>query len=259
MSNREMDVLAELVRKLMDVQAESQALDEEIMALSESEEYKESRKNERDIRGPVSRDLKADVDLASGMVYHLKKSVPEGHLEDELLHKYLGIANLTESVEDLEERKVRAEKYVQYLEEKRQYNENMAVEIANQRECLKNTQGPRKSQAPNGNERKIELKTRIRSTIKSYKTIKTFLGELLVQISPERVEGEGALLAHLLQALWTLFFSSSGPYAYLCLSTFSQRVDPRDVALLVDNEIAERDPEDPDRVRLNNFLDEQED
>lgn len=255
-----MDVLAELVRKLMDVQSESHALDEEIMAISESEEYKESIKHERAIKGPVSKDLKEDVDMASGMVYHLKKSVPEGHLEDEVLHKYLGFANLAQNVEELEEHKVRAEKYLQYLEEKRQYNENMAVEIANQRESLKNSRGSRKTNTPiNSNDLKSELKTRIRTTIKSYKTIKTFLGELLVQISPERVEGEGALLAHLLQALWTLFFSSSGPYAYLTLSTFSQRVDPKDVALLVDHEIIERDPNDPDRVRLNNFLDEQED
>lgn len=43
-----------------------------------------------------------------------------GHLEDEVLHKYLGFANLAQNVEELEEHKVRAEKYLQYLEEKRQ-------------------------------------------------------------------------------------------------------------------------------------------
>ena len=131
---------------------------------------------------------------------------------------------------------------------KEKYNEELRKKLEAPED---NTASPKSKKQKSG---KGEVEQKIRLTKKVNQDLKKKLGSVLdrmAEIESEKEE-QTVLLGQLIQTLWDSFMSKN-PKAYVKLSSFDRDVDEKDIVWLIQNHIAERNPKNPDEIRMLDF------
>lgn len=187
----------------------------------------------------------------------LKKSAPEGNMDDPTIGYYLAIAELEKNNGILRQQKQITEENLKSLVKDLEGAKNLSSEMKQIKGVLENMNSGDNQEnnlnAPNKEESVTDIENKIRGTRKVYKELKNFLGEFLTRIDPVQKGGfAGGNLGNLLQTLWN-DFQDGDDKQYTKMSFLEFDVEKSHVDLLVKNGIAQLDPNDADNIRLVDF------
>jgi len=184
----------------------------------------------------------------------LKKSAPEGNVEDSNVQMYLAIAELEKTNSILRQQQKITQDNVKSLVQDVEGTKDIISEMAKMKDFLCNMKADDEENNPNAGNKvepaATDINHKIRSSRKVFKELKTFLGEFLNRIDP--IEGtSGGNLGMLVQKLWDTFQNEKEEYVQISHLEFD--IEPSHVDLLVKNHIAVVDPNDNDKIRLEDF------
>ena len=229
--------------------------------------------------------LEEDVIQKIHEVEVLKKSAPEGNVDDPNVQYFLAFAELEKSNAALRQQEAMVREKIKALEDEKkstkslveQYQQmskalTLAAEKANDENDINEINAKKKAgQAKNQQKSDAaDLDNKIRATRKLYKEFKTMLSEYLEKIDPVQ-DGSGGHLSVLLQHLWNAYQQKGDEYVELSdlvsvtithsisKSHFFSIFQPFDVekeivSMLVTEGVIETNPDNIDQVKLVDFV-----